>query len=381
MLAQGRFGGYSCSVVGNPYGDEVFGMVADTSGGVWVVGWTSCSDFPTVNPYQASLAGNRDAFVTHFAPSATSLLSSTYLGGASEEIAYGIGINKGTGDVWVTGRTGSTGFPLVGWYGSYGGGTYDAFLSKYNSSGQLVFSRFLGGSGDDTGYNAAVDPNGNAYVVGMTYSSNFPLMNSLQGYAGNADAFVTKTDSTGAISFSTFLGGSNLDTAFAVGVDSGQNIWVGGRTGSSNFPLMHPLLSAYRGGPSDAFVSRYQYTGSGYAYDFGTYLGGSDNDVVYGLGLDPSGRAWISGQTFSYNWPVTADAWTTTRPAAYAGFLSRIDYNGGGWYVYGFGSYFPDGDPAGYEASRLAIDPFGTIYITGYRYGYNLGLWLTKVTP
>jgi hypothetical protein len=380
ILRRGRFGGYSCEVVGDPYGDEALGMAADTSGGAWVVGWTSCSDFPTANAYQPNRAGNRDAFVVHFPINADYLISSTFLGGASEEIAYGVGVNNASGEVWVTGRTGSTGFPLLGWYGGYGGGTYDAFASRYNGAGQLVFSRFLGGSSDDTGYNLAVDPYGNAYLVGMTFSSNFPLANATQwSSGGNSDAFVTKLDGGGNMLFSTFLGGSGIENAFGIAADSSQNIWVGGRTGSTNFPLLNPLLSAYRGGPSDAFISRYVFNGSGYTYDFGTFMGGSDNDVVYGLGIDPSGRVWISGQTFSYNWPCTPDAFQSTRPGTYAGFLSRIDYYG--WYSYGFGSYFPQGDPVGYQASRLAIDSSGVVYITGDRYGYNLGMWLTKVTP
>lgn len=379
ILRRGSFGGYSCQVVGDPYGDEAYGMVADSSGGVWVVGWTSCDDFPIANAHQPTRAGNRDAFVLHFPINADYLISSTFLGGSSEEIAYGVGINNASGEIWVTGRTGSQQFPLVGWNGGYGGGLYDAFVSRYNSAGQLNFSRFLGGGGDDTGYNVAVDPYGNAYFVGMTFSSNFPLANATQwSHGGNSDAFVTKLNSSGGIVFSTFLGGSGIENAFGVAVDSSQHIWIGGRTGSTNFPLQYSLLP-YRGGPTDAFVSRYVFNGSGYGYDFGTYLGGSDSEVVYGLGIDPWGRVWISGQTFSYNWPVTPDAFQSTRPGSYAGFLSRIDYYG--WYSYGFGSYFPEGDPVGYQASRLAIAPDGTIYVTGDRYGYNRGMWLTKVSP
>lgn len=227
--------------------------------------------------------------------------------------------------------------------------------------------------------NAATDPWGNAYFIGSTSSNNFPLLNSLQSYAGSEDVFVAKFDSGGTLLFSTYLGGSGIDQGFAIATDSGQNIWVGGRTASSsNFPLASALLP-FRGGPSDAFLSRYVWSGSSYSYGFGTYLGGDDNDVIYGLGIDPWGRVWVSGFTASSNWPCTFDAFQSTRPDAYAGFISRID---GAWpYTYSFGSYFPVGSPAGFIASRLAIAPTGDVYVTGDRYGYLYGAWLSRITP
>jgi hypothetical protein len=157
----------------------------------------------------------------------------------------------------VTGYTYSSNFPTQNAYqGSYGGNS-DVFVTKLSPSGSLIYSTYLGGSYIDSAYAIAVDSSGNAYVTGETTSSDFPTENPYQvSYGGNDDAFVTKLDSSGnSLIYSTYLGGSSYDLAYAIAVDSSGNAYVTGFTRSSDFPTENPYQVSY-GGNDDAFVTK-----------------------------------------------------------------------------------------------------------------------------
>ena len=134
----------NCAVGVSPYGQEAQGLASDGSDGVWIAGWSSCTDFPVLNAAQSSRAGHVDGVLMHFSGS-TGIVSSTYLGGTSEDTAYGVAVSAASGDVWVAGRTSSSNFPVVGTSSAYAGGAYDGFIARYSSSGALLFSRYLGG--------------------------------------------------------------------------------------------------------------------------------------------------------------------------------------------------------------------------------------------
>ena len=129
---------------------------------------------------------------------------------------------------------------------------YDAFVVKINPAGSaLVYSTYFGGSGLDLAHGIAVDSAGNAYVTGITQSTDFPTMNPLQpAYGGgDQDAFVAKINPTGsALVYSTYLGGGENDLGYGIAVDSAGNAYVTGATSSTNFPTMNPLQPAYGGG-------------------------------------------------------------------------------------------------------------------------------------
>jgi len=205
---------------------------------------------------------------------------STYLGGTNSPAAergFGIAVDA-AGYAYLTGVTGATDFPTQNpFQGSYAGGSRDAFVTKLNPEGNaLVYSTYLGGSGDDNSLRGdiVVDASGNAYVTGGTNSDDFPTTpGAFQTvYAGGGDAFVTKLNSTGsALVYSTYLGGSGAEDSIAIALDASANAYVTGVTTSNDFPTANPFQESFAGGSRDAFVAKLNASGSGLAYS--TYLG------------------------------------------------------------------------------------------------------------
>jgi hypothetical protein len=209
--------------------------------------------------------------------SGTALVYSTYLGGSGDDSGNGIAVDS-AGNAFVTGETGSTNFPTANpLQPTYGGG-FDAFVAKLNASGTaLVYSTYLGGSGDDSGNGIALDSAGNAYVTGNTNSTDFPTVKALQPTPGSLqassppspvipihlpppqrpnDVFLAKLNSSGtALVYSTYLGGSSEDSSDGIAVDSAGNAYVTGYTHSTNFPTVNPLQPT-PGGAGDAFVAK-----------------------------------------------------------------------------------------------------------------------------
>ncbi len=159
----------------------------------------------------------------------------------------------------------------------------------------IAYSTYLGGSSYDHGSGIAVDSAGNAYVTGNTSSSDFPLSNAIYGSKkGNADVFVTKIAASGtSLSYSTYLGGGGYSDGSGIAVDSAGNAYVTGGTSSTDFPLSNAIYGSYRGGLSDAFVTKIAASGTSLSYS--TYLGGSDSDVGQGIAVDSSGNAYVTG--------------------------------------------------------------------------------------
>jgi hypothetical protein len=249
---------YSTFLGGNA-GDFGQGIAVDFAGNAYIAGWTISTDFPTLNAFQGSHtndAGGYDAFVTKLTASG-GLSYSTYLGGNGYDQAYGIVVDP-TGNAYVVGNTsGSTDFPTLNAVQSESGGSYDAFVSKLSPAGALSYSTYLGGDSIDIGQSVAVDPDGNAYVTGITFSTNFPTLNAIQASSGgNDDAFVTKLTTSGGLVNSTYLGGDQSDQAYGVAVDLAGNIYLTGLTASTNFPTLNASQLNYGGGLSDAFVTR-----------------------------------------------------------------------------------------------------------------------------
>jgi hypothetical protein len=226
--------------------DHGAAIAVDSSGTVYVTGSTYSADFPVANAYQRSLAGGEDAFVTRLSSTGNSLLFSTYLGGSGGSVSYpetgqGIALDA-AGDACVVGVTGSADFPVSNALQPALLGELDAFVAKVNSSGGLLYSTYLGGSGIDIGNAIAVDASGAAYVAGYTYSTDFPVVGGFQtALGGGCDAFLAKLSPNGAsLLYATYLGGSGSDTASGVAVDSGGNVYLTGWTFSSNFPVVSP---------------------------------------------------------------------------------------------------------------------------------------------
>ncbi|HMK21196.1 MAG TPA: SBBP repeat-containing protein [Terriglobales bacterium] len=307
-------------------GDEVGYGVAQDSAGIYVVGSTTTSDgsFPISNSgaLQASYQGGAsDGFVTKIDP-ATGFLNSVFLGGSGADIATGVAVD-GSHDVFVTGVTVSTDFPVHG-TASYpnaqhcgtdqncNSGKDDSFVSEIKADfSQFIYSNYLGGSSFDDANQIVLDSSGNAYVVGITSSSDFPTHNPFQPSLGSgtgvSNAYVTKLDATGNLVFSTYLGGGGTDNALNVALDGSKNVYLTGSTTSNNFPLATATQSSL-GGNKDAFVTELKADGSGLL--FSTYLGGhaEENHFLAGIAVDGSNNIYVTGDTLSSDFPITGNA-------------------------------------------------------------------------
>lgn len=288
-------------------------IAVDTFENTYITGYTSSTDFPTASAIYESNEGFPGAFVTKIDASGNSLVYSTYLGGNGLDSGSGINVDN-SGNVYITGYTESDDFPMVApIFGSYAGAG-DAFITKINASGSgLVYSTYLGGSLRDGSHGViAVDNSGNAYISGGTESNDFPTASAqYENYAGgSSDAFIAKIDDSGSsLVYSTYLGGSGYDRVNGLAVDTDGNAYVAGFTNSTDFPVVAALYENYEGGLSDAFIAKIDNSGNNLVYS--TYLGGDDLDEAYGIAIDTSGNAYVTGRTLSGDYstfnPVYAD--------------------------------------------------------------------------
>jgi len=350
---------YSTYLGGNG-SDYGYGIAVDSAGNAYVTGQTNSTNFPTVSPLQPSYGGGGwDAFVTKLNPAGSALVYSTYLGGSGQDMGYSIAVDS-LGNAYVTGQTQSLNFPTASpLWAAHGGGMFDPFVAKLNAAGSaLVYSTYLGGSGEDWGSGIAVDSAGSAYVTGGTYSTNFPTASPLQSaFSGNYDAFVTKLSVSGsALVYSTYLGGSASNMGKAIAVDSSGNAYVTGFTSSANFPTANAVQAAYGGG-GDAFVLKLNPSGSTLLYS--THLGGSDSDLGSGIAVDSSGNAYVTGYTWSTNFP-TATPLQAVYGGGYDAFVTKLNAAGSAllYSTYLGGSGREDG-------YGIAVDSAGNAYVTG----------------
>jgi len=357
--------------------DRGLAIAIDGEGNAYVAGRTDSSDFPTRNPIQPRCSADAggvcggDAFVAKLKADGSALLYATYLGGSGADQANAIAVDS-SGNAYVAGATLSGNFPTANpLQSSFGGGISrgDAFIGKINAGGTaLVYSTYLGGSGDDVAYGLAVDALGNAYVAGSTGSGNFPTPAGLQRYvAGGRDAFVAKVQPDGAaLLYATVLGGELNDEARGMALDSDGNMYIAGNTESANFPTARPWQSACQADASgkckDAFVANIAADGASLLYS--TYLGGSGSDEANAIALDPSRDTYVTGHTDSVDFPA-ANAFqpgcARDSSGGCAGDAFVVKLNGGG--VMAFSSYLGG---AGVDAGNgIGVDAFGNILVTG----------------
>lgn len=317
------------SYIGGRSHDTARMVAFDPSGNLYIAGGTYSSDFPTtpgafqtkggvVETTSSYDAAADDAWVMKFDPQ-NKLLYSTYLGGSYRDTAFGLTADA-AGNAYVTGRTRSNNFPVTpnALQRSYGGtharGTPgdswdgDVFLTKLNPSGTaLVYSTYIGGSGDEAAFDVAVDADANMYIAGYTLSTEFPVSSDAiqktfgglggqglstggpppEGDVNTGDAFVMKLDNTGKLVYSSFFGGSMDDMATTLAIDSARNVYIGGITLSQNLPTSSPVQSSFAGGATlfprgDGFVAK---------FDFGGKLASVPVKLVFDSSVPASGPA------------------------------------------------------------------------------------------
>ena len=295
---------FSTYIGGSGY-DDAFGVAVDAEGNAYVTGQTVSFDFPVRSAFQTGPGGGGgDVFVTKIATTRSSVIYSTYIGGNGIDGGTGIAVDA-AGYAYVAGGTTSSIFPVMAPMQGTMRGVQDAFLLKLTPTGNsLVYSTFLGGTGEDNGFRVAVDAQGSPYVYGYTKSTDFPVRNAVQTASGGAfDVFVAKFTPAGdALVYSTYLGGNQDDFGFGnIVVDGGGTAYISGYTKSPNFPTRNPMQGTYGGGLYDAFVARLSPQGNGLLYS--SYIGGSGEDEAYGLAVDRQGQVVVAGRTSSPNLP------------------------------------------------------------------------------
>jgi len=375
--------------------DNATSITADASGNIYVAGATTSTDFPTTPGALQTMCGpsclDTNAFVTKLNSSGSELIYSTYLGGSSQNAILGLAVD-GSGNAYVTGFTFSPDFPTTP--GAFqtmypGGSNGTAFISKLNSTGSaLVYSSFLGGSGGDSASQLAVDSSGDAYIVGSTCSTNFPVtLGAFQTVYGGGtcvngkygDVFVTKVGPTGAsLVYSTYLGGSSNENGYAIAIDSSGSAYVGGYTCSTNFPVTPGAFQTMNNGGNctrinvgAAFVSKLDPAGASLIYS--SYLGGTGS--VAGIAVNSAGNAYVTGTSYAANFPTTPGAFqsscSTCNIGKSDGFVTEFNAAGSGL-VY---STYLGGSLAD-VSEGIAIDPLGNAVVTGFTYSSDF-----PVTP
>jgi uncharacterized repeat protein (TIGR01451 family) len=378
---------YSTYLGGSGY-DYGWDIAVDDKGNAYVVGQTTSTDFPTKDPLQPDIGGGPvgDAFVVKLNVTGSGLVYATYLGGSHNDSGYGIAVD-GEGAAYVTGDTLSFDFPIknAAQPVSGGGGPFegDAFITKLDPTGSaLMYSTYLGGGGDELSYGVALDALGDAYVVGYTSSTDFPTVNAPQpdpafgqGLDVYGDAFVIKVigvngGASGVYTWglSTYLGGTQLDVARDIAVDALGTAYVTGHTRSDNFPTEKPVQPDYGGGSNfgrgDAFVTQVVSATGVYTWGYSTYLGGSKDEVGYGVAVDDSGDAYLTGETISTDFP-TRNPLQGTFGGDRDAFVTKVVGAGGG-YAWGYSTYL-----GGIDADMgidVAVDADGRAHLTGYTF-------------
>ena len=346
--------------------DHGHSLTLDTSGNVYVTGYTDSTDFPTTSgAYDTSHNDSHDVFVSKLDSGLNSLLASTYLGGSNFDggISLALDIN---GNVYVTGHTDSIDFPTTsGAYDTSHNDSHDVFVSKLNSGlTSLLASTYLGGSDHDEGYAIAFDTSGHVYVTGETDSRDFPTTSGAYDTSqnGSMDAFISKLNSgLTSLLASTYLGGDANAYGSAITLDISGNVYVTGYTDSTDFPTTSGAwdTSFNVGYYGDVFISKLNIGLTSLLAS--TYLGGSGYDWSYSLAIDTSGDVYVTGYTYSTAFPTTSEAYDTSQNGSMDVFISKLD--GGlssllaSTYLGGFGHDY---------GQFITLDTSGHVYVTGY---------------
>lgn len=242
--------------LGGKDGDSGTGIAVGPDGCAYVTGSTSSNDFPTANAFQDERKDQSDCFLSKLAIDGSSLVYSTFLGGSRADSAASITVDS-TGNAYLIGTTSSNNFPVASPLQSRRGGGQDAFVSKFDSVGSLLYSTYLGENDHDVGADIALGADGSIFIVGHTFSDKFPTEEPFQAdMKGPSDGFLSRLDAAGtAFIYSTFLGGDDFDSAFAIDVDAQNNAYVTGETMSLNFPLTRPMQDDLND-EEDGFVTK-----------------------------------------------------------------------------------------------------------------------------
>lgn len=337
-------------------------IAVDSAGNAYIAGYTYSSDFPTTpGAYQTS--SSFTDFITKLNPSGSALVYSTYINAGD---IYGLAVD-GSGNVLIAGAT-TAGLPTtVGAYDTVMSGPEDGYVLKLNATGSaLVYGTYLGGSNWDSVRALALDSTGAAYVTGFT-NSDFPVTAGAYDTTYNGgleDIFVAKLSPTGStLVYSTYVGGSLVESASAIAVDGSNNVYISGLVQYTGFPTTAGAYDTTFNGATDLIAFKLNATGSALLYS--TYLGGSGDDTVSDMKVDGSGSVYLFGNTPSSNFPTTSGAYDRALDSSYATFLTKLNASGS---ALGYSTYLEAAN-ATTIATALAINGSGNAYLAGSVYG------------
>jgi hypothetical protein len=365
---------YASYLGGSQSFDQATSLAVDATGSIYVCGRTDASDFPTTEG-AFDRTGNRqfstwpvaDVFVAKLSADAGTLVYATYLGGVGDDFEPDLAVDS-AGRAVVVGTTESTDFPTTSDAADATlGGWRDAFLMRLSADGaSLVYSTYIGGSGEDHAGGVAVDAAGGACVVGWTGSADFPTGPAAldMSLGGESDAFATRFSPSNATIYSTYLGGGNAagavpEAATAVAFDAAGVAWIAGRTVSPDFPTTPGAYDTSFNDGTDVFLSAID--SSGLALQASTFFGGEGGELPQDVAVGPDGRIYVVGSTSSDGFPKTPGAFDTVKGDEPDAFVACFSASAGSLV---YSSYLGgDGEE---EAQSVAVDADGAAYVVGW---------------
>ena len=349
------------SYIGGNGSDYGYSVALDSIENIIIAGETKSADFPVLNGFDMTYNGggdwDGDAFIIKLDSSGV-IIWSTYLGGVGADECSSVAIDSDD-NIIVTGITESADFSVLNGYDeTYNGGTIyggDAFLAKFNSTGALLWSTFIGGEGDDIGRSVAIDSDDNIIITGDAGSSDFPVLNGYDEIFNSNDAFLMKFDPLGDLIWSTFFGGTKFERGTSVAIDSSDNIVLTGYTTSEDFPVLNAYDETHNG-YSDVLLSKFDSSGD---LIWSTYLGGDIYDEGQSVALDSQDNIVVTGYSVSNDFPVLNGYNETNDDNGYDIFLTKFSSSGTLLWSTLFGGYHHD------NGFSLALDSQDGITITG----------------
>ncbi len=310
------------------------------------------------------------------------LLYSTYLGGSGSDQVTGIAADA-TGKVYVAGYTNSANFPSAISNGLPANANH-VFVTKLDPTGStLIYTDYFGGNGNDYGSALVLDSKGDVYVTGSTASSDFPVVKAFQAQQpGPYSGFVSEVSPDGSsLMYSTYLGGNTFDLPTGIAIDGKGELYVAGSTMSQDFPVFNAYqatVSANQDGLFGTYGFLTKFSSNGSSLVFSTFVAGNSNVIqdcgtpcwpspysaISGIALDTNGSAYLTGTTNTYNFPTTAGTFqtsNTTQQDATVGFITKFNSTGG----LDYSSYFYSSSGYPVAPNALAVDNSGSVYITG----------------
>ena len=349
-----------------------YGIGHDSKGLVYIGGTTQSTDLTLAgSSYQKTENGDQDLFLAIVNPKlsgSAQIIYVTYIGGEATETFGAMSVST-TGDVFMTGSTDSTTFPVQNASQTVLGGSNgaaDAFVLRLSSSQSLTYSTYYGGSEADGGTAIAVQSNGWIWIAGNTQSTDLPISTSFQkSLIGKQNMFIaafnTSASGTATRQYAIYIGGTNWDEAFGIAVAPDGTVWLAGGTYSPNIWIQGNPYQGLYSGDADGYIAHINPNLGTKSLLYASFLGGSGIDEITSLVLDPSGNIIVSGYTLSSNFPVTSNAFQTKYGGNTDAFVTVLD-TAKRQLIYS--SYFGGSEPD--AAMDLKEDSTGVLYLSGY---------------